>query len=120
MPHIDWKSYFQKFKDEKGGDASFHLVKFYMHIHRLGVGFHEDCLMKMFMDTLEGKARSWYEGLKPGSLFSLKYFHTTFFEFNGNSHHSLLLFKYFCESCEDFIQYLEEGFGYKECLDDEI
>lgn len=60
--------------------------------------------MKMFIATLEGKASSWYEGLTPGSLFSLKYFHIPFFEFYGKSRHSFLLLKYCGESCEVFIQ----------------
>jgi hypothetical protein len=36
--------------------------------------------MKMFMATLEGKVRLWYEGLKPGILYSLKDFHITLFK----------------------------------------
>ena len=61
MPHIDWQSCLPKFKDEKGDDAALHLIKFHMHSRKLKVEWHEDCLMKIFMDTLEGKTRSWYE-----------------------------------------------------------
>ena len=109
-----------KFIDGNEDEAILHLIKFHWHIHKLGIKFHEVCLMKMFMATLEGKSRSWYEGLMPCSLFSLKEFHTTFFEFYGKYHHSFLLFKDCCESCENFIQYLEENFGDEECLDYEI
>ena len=35
---------------------------------------HEDYLMKMFMATLEGDARSWYEGLPSKNYFPLLIF----------------------------------------------
>ena len=120
MPKVDWSKNLPVFRNQEGNDAALHLVKFHIHVHRLKINFPEDCLMKMFMATLEGKARSWYEGLKPCSLFSLKEFHTTFFEFYGKYNHSFLLFEDFCESYENFIQYLEETFGDEECLDYEI
>ena len=58
--------------------------------------------------------------MKPGSLFSLEYFHTTFFEFYAKYHHSFLLFEDCCEFCEDFIQYLADDFGDEKCQDYEI
>lgn len=48
--------------------------------------------MKMFMDTLKEKVRSWHERLQPYSLYSLKDFHTTFFQYYEESHSSLSLF----------------------------
>ena len=57
IPCIDWQSGLSKFKGQDGEDASFHLVKFHFHIHRLKIEFPEDCLMNMFMATLEEKAR---------------------------------------------------------------
>jgi hypothetical protein len=57
MPCIDWQTYLPKFKDEEGDDVALHLIKFHMHTHKLKVKFHEDCLMKMFMATLEGKGK---------------------------------------------------------------
>jgi hypothetical protein len=62
MPHVNWLNYLPLFKDKKGDDVVMHLFKFHLHIRKLGVKFPEDCLMKMFMETLEDKARSWYEG----------------------------------------------------------
>jgi hypothetical protein len=64
IPHINWKNYLPKFKDGKGNVVILHLIRFHMHICKLGVEFHEDCLMKIFMATLEGKEILWYEGLK--------------------------------------------------------
>jgi hypothetical protein len=76
--------------------------------------------MKMFMATLEGKERLWYEGLKLGNLYSLKYFHITFFKHYGESDPSFLVFEDCCEFCEHFIKYLENVFGDEECMNDEI
>ena len=53
LPHIDWQTYLPKFRDEEEDDAALYLLKFYIHIHRLRIEFHEDCLMKLFMETLE-------------------------------------------------------------------
>jgi hypothetical protein len=55
LPRIDWQTYLPKFKDQEGDDVALHLVKFHMHVHRLQIQFSEDCLMNMFMETLEGK-----------------------------------------------------------------
>ena len=63
IPKVDWQTGLPKFKDQKNNDAALHLVRFHIHIHKLGVKLHEDSLMKMFMTTLEGDVRSWYEGL---------------------------------------------------------
>jgi len=91
-----------------------------MHICKPGVEFHEDCLMKMFMATLEGKARLWYEGLKPGNLYSLKDLNITLFKHFGESNPSPLVFEDCCEFCEHFIKYLKNVFGDEECMNDEI
>jgi hypothetical protein len=74
MPCIDWKTYLPKFKDEEGDDDALHLIKFHMHSRKLKVKWHEYCLMKMFMATLHGNARSWYENLPSASLYSLQGF----------------------------------------------
>jgi hypothetical protein len=120
IPHIDWQKYLSKFEDGKGNDDALYLIRFHMHICKLGVEFHEDCLMKMFMDTLEGKTRLWYEGLKPDNLYFLKDFHITLFKHYGESNPSFLGFEYCCEFCEHFIKYLENVFGDEECMNDEI
>ena len=70
----NWQTYLPIFKDQKGDDAAIHLFRFHKHIHKLGVGWHEDSLMRIFMISLEGNARSWYDGFLAWSLSSLKYF----------------------------------------------
>ena len=57
MPCIDCQTYMPRFIDGKGDDVALHLVKFHMHVRKLKVQFHEDCLMQMFMVTLEGKEK---------------------------------------------------------------
>ena len=78
-----------------------------MHIHKLGVKLHEYSLMKMFMTSLEGNARSWYEGLSAGSLYSLRDFHTVFHEHFKDQYPSFLLF---LEVMKDSINSLEVGY----------
>ena len=107
LPHIYWKTYMLKFRDEEGDDAALHLLKFHMHIHRLKIELPNDCLMKMCMASLEGKASSWYEKLSLGSLYSLKYFHATFFEKYKDSYPYLLLVEGCYKYVESFIWHME-------------
>ena len=75
IPKVNWKINFPMFKDEDGDYVALHLVRFHMHARKLKVQFHEYCLLKMFMDSLERKAWSWYEGFPPASIHSLGVFH---------------------------------------------
>ena len=61
IPEINWIKNLPIFQDEKFDDPLSHLIKFHIHIWRLKVEWQEDRVMKMFMATLEGKARNWYE-----------------------------------------------------------
>jgi len=108
------------FKYEKGDNVALHLIKFHMHIRKLKVELHEDCLMKMFMATLEGKERSWYEKLPPTSIYSLKDFHIVFFEHFKESYPSLLLVQNCCDHFKNFIQNLENVYEDDVFMDDEI
>lgn len=107
FPKFDWSRNIQLFKDEIGDDAALHLLKFHMHLQNFKVKFHEDCLMKIFMLTLEGKARSWYENLRASSICSLKQFHATFHDKYKERYSSLLLIQDCCDNFESFIQYLK-------------
>ena len=91
-----------------------------MHVRKLRVQFHEDCLMNMFMATLEGKAKQWYENLPFASLYSLQDFHTTFYEHYKESYSSLFLVQNWCDHFENFIQNLEKFYGDEEFMDEEI
>ena len=52
IPKVNWLTYFPSFRDDKDDDVAMHLINFHRHIHRLGLKFPEDCLMKMFMESL--------------------------------------------------------------------
>lgn len=86
MPEVDWLENLPNFQGENVDDPLLHLIKFHIHVWKFKVEWHEYCLMKMFMATLEGKARVWYEWLEPGSLFSLRDMHQVFYKnYKGNS-----------------------------------
>lgn len=78
IPKLYWQTNLLRFYDVKGDNASIHLIKFLIHIHKLGLQFLEDTLMKMCMAALEDNDRSWYEGFPVTSLYSLKGFHIAF------------------------------------------
>ena len=56
IPKVDWQRNFPTFKDDDRKDVALHLVIFHIHIRKLKVDFPEDCLMKIFMASLEDEA----------------------------------------------------------------
>ena len=66
------------------------------------------------MISLEGNARSWYEGFLAGSLSSLKYFHTPFHEHFKDQYPSLLLLQDCFTHDKEFIENMKD-----ECGDDQ-
>ena len=60
--------------------------------------------MKIFMLTLEGKEREWYESIIPGSFFSLKYIHNAFYEHYKQNSPSLSVAENCCDQFQDIIQ----------------
>ena len=74
IPLVNWQTHIPTFNDEKGDDIAIHLFRFHKHIHKLGVGWHEYYLMKLFMFSFEGYARSWYEGVYPPLKTFIPYF----------------------------------------------
>ena len=114
LPKLNWDKNLPIFQDENIDDPLLHLIKFHIHSWRLKGDWHEDCLMKLFMETLEGKAREWYEAIKPASLFSLKDFHKVFYEHYKEYFPSVSLAENCCDQAEDIIHYLkniDEDFG---------
>ena len=117
IPQVYWQAYLPKFKDQNGDDAAIHLFRFHKHIHKLGVGWHEDSLKKIFRISLEGNARSLYEGLPTWSLSSLKYFHTTFHEQFKGQYPSLLLLQDCCTHDKEFIENWKDIYGDDQYMD---
>ena len=76
--------------------------------------------MKMFMASLEGKARTWYEWLPTASISSLIDFHTVFFWHFKVSCPLLLLVEDCCECFDSFIQNLEQVYQDDQFMDDEL
>ena len=108
IPEVNWQSNLSMFKDVKGYNVSLHLVRFHMHVCRLKIDFPEDCLMKIFMATLEGETQSWYESLLPAFIYCLKDFHTMFFERYKESYPSLNLVQNCCKHVYSFIEDIEK------------
>ena len=52
IPRVDWQTYLPIFKYQNGDDAATHLFRFHKHIHNMGVGWHEDSLMRILMISL--------------------------------------------------------------------
>jgi len=86
----------------------------------LKVDFLEDCLMKIFMATLEGEARSWYESLPPACIYCLKDFHAMFFERYKEYYPSLNLVQSCCKHAYSFIESLEKYYEDDDFMDDKI
>jgi len=77
-----------------------------MHVHRIGLQFLGDCLMKMLMEILEDDVKSWYEELPTASLCSLKYFHVAFCDNYKQHYLSLLLIEKLCGKFEQLFQFI--------------
>lgn len=91
-----------------------------MHVRRLKVEFHEDCLMKMLMVSLEGNEQSWYERFPNACLSSLRDFHIVFYERYKECHPFLLLVKDCCTHFKIFIENLEIFYEHDQFMDEEI
>ena len=76
--------------------------------------------MKMFMFSLEGNARSWYEGFPTESLYSLRDFHTIFHEHFKDQYPSLLLIQDCCTHDKGFVENLKDIYGDDKYMDEQI
>jgi len=120
IPKVDWSRHFPTFKDDGRKDAALHLVRFHMHIRKFKIDFPEDCLMKIFLATLEGEAQSWYESLPPACIYCLKDFHTMFIERYKDSYPLLNLVQDCCKHAYSFIESLEKYYEDDNFMDVEI
>ena len=108
IPKVDWSRNLPTFNDDGKKDAALHLARFHMHICKLKVDFPEDCLMKIFLATLEGEAQSWYENFLLPCIYCLKDFHALFIERYQASYSSLNLVHDCCKHAYSFIEILEK------------
>ena len=72
------------------------------------------------MFSLEGYARSWYEGFLAGSLSSLKEFHTILHEHFERHYPSSLLLQDCCTHDREFIENVKDECGDDQYLDEEV
>ena len=91
-----------------------------MHVRKMNINFHQYFFMNMFMITFEEKTWFWYEILPPACIYSLKDFHSVFFDKYRETYPSLLLIEDCCDHFENFIQELESAYENEEFMDDEI
>jgi hypothetical protein len=73
----EWVDYFPIFREHKEDNPAQHLHEFHELMLQWEI-HHEDVLMKMFMFSLAGDAREWYQSLPPASISSLGEFHAAF------------------------------------------
>ena len=105
-PKVHWQNGQPTFESKEGECPSFHVIKFRSHILRLGIDYPKDCLMKMFMLTLEEMARFWYEDRPPASISSIKDFYLVFCKRFGKHHLSPELIEALCGDIESLMLYL--------------
>jgi len=86
----------------------------------LKVDTPEDCLMKIFLATLEGEAQSWYENFPTACIYCLKDFHAMFIERYKESYPSLNLVQDCCKHAYGFIESLEKYYEDDNFMDEEI
>ena len=72
------------------------------------------------METLEEKAKLWYEGLPPSSLYSLKDFYSSFCENYKENYPSLEMIENFYGNFESLVLYLGIDMDDEDLMNDEI
>ena len=105
-PKVRWQDGLPTFGNESGEFVGLHMIKFCLHIHELEIDYPKDCLMKMFMLTLEKLARFWYEDRPPASISSIKDFYLAFCKRFGRHHLSPKLIETLCGDFEVLMLYL--------------
>jgi len=103
VPHVDeLQGRLPKFKECIDDNPTEHFLEFHEMMHHLDI-FHEDVLMNMFMYSLEGDAREWYQSLPHSSISSLKQFHTVFHDHCRRYFPAECLFEHCCEEFASYI-----------------
>lgn len=90
------------FCGDVGDNPTQHLIQFHWCIDRLNI-YHEDSLMKLFVYSLNGDARKWYQSLSTASISSLQDFHAAFLRYCRRFYPSEVLLKGFCDKFKSHI-----------------
>jgi hypothetical protein len=99
----EWGDYLPIFRERKEDNPAQHLHEFHELMHQWEI-HHEDVLMKMFMFSLAGDAREWYQSLPPASISSLEQFHAAFNKHCQRYYSSEFICHNCCKGCEDHDQ----------------
>jgi hypothetical protein len=70
-------SFLPTFREHRDENPVEHILELHELMHQWGI-HHEDVLKNMFMYSLEGDVRKWYQSLPPTSISSLEQFHAAF------------------------------------------
>jgi hypothetical protein len=117
VPTMDeWGDFFPTFKEHRNDNPAEHLLEFHELMHQWGI-HHEDVLRKMFMYSLEGDARKWYQSLPPASISSLEQFHVAFNMHCQNFYSSELICHSCCEEYKNYVQDIDDS--YEGCENEE-
>ena len=106
VPTIDeWGDFLPRFREHRDENPAKHLLEFHELMHQWGI-HHEDVLMQMFMYSLEGYAREWYQSFPPTSISSLEQFHVAFNKHCKRLFPADLLFE---NCCEEFGSHIRQS-----------
>ena len=105
-PKVRWQDGLPTFEAKDGECLGLHVVKFQLHVARLGIDYPKDYLINMFMLTLEEMARMWYESRPPASISSIKDFYLALCKRFRKHHPSPELIEALCGDFEGLMLYL--------------
>jgi hypothetical protein len=110
VPTMDeWGDFLLTFREHRDDNPAEHLLEFHELMYQWGI-HHEDVLMKMFMFSLEGDARKWYQSLPPANISSLEQFHAAFNMHCQKFYSSELIFHSCCEEYKYYVQDIVDSY----------
>ena len=98
-----WDYCLSRFRGNEFDHPAEHLFDFHECMQRLNI-FHEDVLIKMFRNSLEGKAREWCNILPTASISSLSSFHDIFYSHYKEMYSTEFLFENCCKMFKSYVQ----------------
>lgn len=98
-----WEYCLLKFSGNEFDHHAEHLFDFHECMQRMSI-FHDDVLIKMFRNSLEGKAREWCKTLPAASITSLSDFHTVFYSHYKGMYSTEFSIENCCEIFKSSIQ----------------
>jgi hypothetical protein len=117
VPQIDeWQDLLPRFYEGENDNPVEHVQEFHALMQQLDIQ-HEDIHMKLFMYSLQGDVRIWYQSLETSSISSLKEFHAAFNIHCQKFYSSELICHSCCEEYKDCVQDIIDS--HEGCEDEE-